>query len=147
MARFEVVEVEPQPTAVVVDTTTVAELSGTIVRLLDEVYAAVRAGAVVQAGQNVVLYLDGALTIEAGIEVAGPFEPSGRVVPSQLPGGRVARAVHVGPYHRMAETHEPLTAWCRENGHALAGPSWEVYGDWVEDESKLETEIRYLLRS
>lgn len=27
----------------------------------------------------------------------------------------------------------------------LAGINWEIYGDWNEDESKLETEIFYLL--
>jgi hypothetical protein len=27
----------------------------------------------------------------------------------------------------------------------LAAPRWEIYGDWTEDESALETEIAYLL--
>jgi hypothetical protein len=29
---------------------------------------------------------------------------------------------------------------------ALAPPSWEIYGDWTDDPSKLETTVVYLLR-
>ncbi len=28
----------------------------------------------------------------------------------------------------------------------LAGPRWEIYGDWHEDVSELETEVFYLLQ-
>jgi hypothetical protein len=28
----------------------------------------------------------------------------------------------------------------------LAGVDWEVYGDWNDDEAKLETHVYYLLR-
>jgi hypothetical protein len=27
----------------------------------------------------------------------------------------------------------------------MAGPRWEIYGDWYEDQSQLETEVYYLL--
>jgi hypothetical protein len=31
------------------------------------------------------------------------------------------------------------------SGRALAGPRWEVYGDWRDDPAELETEVYYLL--
>jgi effector-binding domain-containing protein len=45
----------------------------------------------------------------------------------------------------MAPAYEALARWVREHGHAVAGPSWEVYGDWTADASQLETDIYVLL--
>jgi effector-binding domain-containing protein len=139
------VRVDPQPTAVVRAHSTQADLPRDIISSLDQVYAAVRQGLVAQQGQNVVLYLNGPNSIEVGIEVAGAFEAVGAVGPSTLPGGEVARALHVGPYDQLGVAHDAVQAWCKEHGLALAGPSWEIYGDWEEDPSKLTTEVRYLL--
>jgi effector-binding domain-containing protein len=57
----------------------------------------------------------------------------GNVVRSNLPGGLVARMLHVGPYERLGETHATLDAWCAENGHRLSGVRWEIYGHWRDD--------------
>ena len=61
------------------------------------------------------------------------------------PAGQVARAVHTGPYERLKETHDAIHAWATAGGHKFAGWSWEVYGDWTDDPTKLETTIYYLL--
>ena len=45
----------------------------------------------------------------------------------------------------MKPAHDAVHAWRRANGRRIGAMSWEVYGDWTEDESKLETEIFYLL--
>jgi hypothetical protein len=45
----------------------------------------------------------------------------------------------------LAEAHRTIHEWSRENGRALAGTSWEIYGDWNEDPAKLETLVMYLL--
>jgi effector-binding domain-containing protein len=39
----------------------------------------------------------------------------------------------------MDRTYIRLHAWCRAENLRLTGESWEVYGDWTEDASKLET--------
>jgi effector-binding domain-containing protein len=56
-----------------------------------------------------------------------------------LAAGRPAHAVHVGPYGEMDRTYIRLHAWSRAENLRLTGESWEVYGDWTEDASKLET--------
>ena len=61
------------------------------------------------------------------------------------PQGVAATAVHWGDYSAMAPTYTALRKWCADNGHHLAGPSWEVYGDWAEDPAKLRTDIYFLL--
>jgi len=47
----------------------------------------------------------------------------------------------------MAPAYRALLTWARDGGHALAGVSGEVYGDWDADTSRLGTEIYVLLAS
>jgi effector-binding domain-containing protein len=65
---------------------------------------------------------------------------------ASTPGGAVATTVHIGPYNQMKSAHVAIHEWVRENGRHIAGPSWEVYGDWSDDPAKLRTDIYYLLR-
>ncbi len=136
---------EAQPTAVVAVATTWAEFPTLWPKLLDEVYGFVRGGGATQDGHNVMLYRDDVPNVEVGVQVAGPFEPMGRVVPSVLPAGEVASTVHRGRYDALEEAHVAVKAWCGSHGHALTGVRWEIYGDWREDPAELETEVCYLL--
>ena len=125
------------------------ELGGKLIPLLDRVYVAVRAGQIIQTGQNIFIYRDGSregATVEVGVEVAERFEPVGEIVYAETPAGEVATATHTGPYSGLGETHQAVHRWCRDHGHALSGTSWEVYGDWREDPAQLETEVCYALR-
>ena len=134
------------PTAVVAQATTWVEFPQLWGVLLDEVYAFVRAGGTTQTGHNIMLYRDDVPNVEVGVQVDGPFAASGRVQPSELPAGRVATTVHRGAYDGLASAHATVLSWCATHGHALTGTRWEVYGDWREDPTQMETEISYLLR-
>ena len=137
--------VAPQPTAVVAARTTWAEYPTLWPKLLDEVYTFIRGGGATQHGHNVMLYRDDVPNVEVGVQVTGPFEPTGRVIPSVLPAGQVASTVHHGPYDALDEAHVALKAWCQSHRHTLTGVRWEIYGDWHEDPAELETEVCYLL--
>jgi effector-binding domain-containing protein len=143
--QVEVQAVAASPTAVVAAATTWEEFPTLWGVLLDEVYAFVRAGGATQTGHNVMLYRDGVPNVEVGVQVDGPFPPTGRVVPSELPAGRVARTVHRGSYDGIGGAHEAVLGWCRANGHRTTGLRWEVYGDWQEDPAELETEVAWML--
>lgn len=149
--RVELRTVARRPTAVVTQTTTWKEFPGLWRQLLDEVYAYVRPRQELapeegpELWRNVFLYLDDKPTIEIGVLTARSFEPHGRVVPSHLPGGEVATAVHHGDYAELGRTHSAVTDFIAANGLTRAGPSWEIYGHWREDPSELETEIYYLV--
>ena len=137
---------DAQPTAVVAETTTWPEFPALWPRLLDEVWTAVRTSGWIAAGRNVMLYLDDAGKVEIGVEAAGVFEPVGRVVPSTLPAGRVATAMHRGSYARIGSAHDAVVAWCDEHGVERTGVRWEVYGHATEREADQEVEVFYLLR-
>ncbi len=126
-----------------------SELGGHLIPLLDRVYVQVRAGKVIQSGQNVFLYRDSAqdgVTVEVGVEVQDRFEDVDDVVYSSAPSGEVASTLHTGPYSDLGGAHEAVARWCQEHHRSQANVSWEVYGDWEEDPSKLQTEVFYLLQ-
>jgi effector-binding domain-containing protein len=115
---------------------------------LDEVYAWLRQTGT-RGGCNVMLYrnLPGSdrIAVEVGVEVSGPFAPTGRVGPSALPAGPAAVTTHRGPYEELGAAHEAVRRWCAAQGRDLTGENWEVYGDWHEDPRRLETGIFYRL--
>jgi effector-binding domain-containing protein len=117
--------------------------------LLGKVWEFLRSGGQ-RTGHNVVVYQTapqgGVEVVEAGVQVFDSITslPDG-LVASATPAGRVAKTLHVGPYSGLAAASASLAAWCAANDHGLAGQSWEVYGDWDQDESKLETEIYLML--
>jgi effector-binding domain-containing protein len=126
-----------------------SELGGHLIPLLDRVYAKVRAGQIIQSGQNVFLYKNGtkdAVTVEAGVEVAHQFDDVEDVVFSSTPSGEVVSTLHIGPYSNLGAAYDALFQWCDENRRLRANTWWEVYGDWDEDSSKLQTEVFYLLQ-
>ena len=153
VVAVELVDVPACPTAVIEARTTREDLPMTIGRLLDPVWAFLRASDLT-TNHNVVLYLgdltaEGGGIVEVGVQVDRSFDDAGApdgIRSSELPAATVARAVHVGPYNRMGETHDAVVAWCREHGHVLDGRSWEVYGDWNEDAMRLETECAWVVR-
>jgi effector-binding domain-containing protein len=143
--QVQVQQVPAQTTAVVRMRAKPDELSRVVPAACGEVWQFVRAAGLPRPGRHLALYLDGEMNIEVGVEVAGPFAGDGRVVCSSTPAGTVATAAHWGPYNRLGEAHSAVCKWCADNGHALAGPSWEVYGHWEDDPSKLRTDVYYLL--
>ena len=102
-------------------------------------------------GHNIFLYhpptgRNAIINVDFGVEVTGSFEPSGEVYATQTPAGEVATALHVGGYDRLGEAHGAIQTWTEAHRRAFAGQFWEIYGDWSDDPSKLETTIVYLLK-
>ena len=89
---------------------------------------------------------DAPMEIDFGVEVTRSIKPEGEVYATETPAGQVVTAVHVGRYACLGQTHEAIQAWCSANKCTIAGQSWEIYGDWTDDETKLKTVVCYLLR-
>jgi effector-binding domain-containing protein len=101
-------------------------------------------------GHNIFLYhhpakAESTMAVDFGVEVTRAFPQSAEVFAIETPAGRVASALHVGPYERMREAHEAIHSWARANHTTLGDKSWEIYGDSTDDPSQLETLIEYLL--
>jgi effector-binding domain-containing protein len=101
-------------------------------------------------GHNVFLYHHPAnrrepMDVDFGVQVTRSFPTEGEVFATETPVGKVASALHIGPYERLGETHDAIHAWAAANKITFAGQSWEIYGDWSDDPAKLETYVAYLL--
>lgn len=121
------------PTAVVKANTTWPEFRSLWPTLLDEVWAFLRATPGVRTeGHNVMLYRhtvpDVEVAVEVGVQVTGPFEPAGRVVPSILPATEVA-TTRARTTDDIGAAHAAVRAWCASKGRTVSGVSWEIYSD------------------
>ncbi|MDB5341020.1 MAG: Bacterial transcription activator, effector binding domain [Planctomycetaceae bacterium] len=125
------------------------ELSKVVPDACGVVWSVVRSQQIPGAGRHVAVYLDGQINLEVGVELEAPFAGYGEVIGSATPPGPVATTIHYGPYGLLHKAHEAILQWCQNNGHKLAGPSWEVYGHWKDewnsDPSKISTDIYYLI--
>jgi hypothetical protein len=101
-------------------------------------------------GHNCFLYRHPArgetsMTVDFGVQVVRPFETAGEVVCRETPAGEVAMTTHIGSYGKLAAAHQAINSWRMASGRTFGNCSWEMYGDWTDDESKLETQVVYLL--
>ncbi|MDT8358440.1 MAG: GyrI-like domain-containing protein [Methanomicrobiaceae archaeon] len=69
----------------------------------------------------------GTADVEIAVPVAGKPEGEGEVRSYTLPGGRMARVVHKGPYEACEPTYNLLFAWIAEQKKTITGPMREVY--------------------
>ena len=140
-----------RPLAVVRRRASVQELARVVPDACGTVWGVVRAQKIAGAGRHVALYWDDVINLEVGVELEEPFAGHGEVVGSATPAGAVATAAHFGPYGRLGEAHQVIREWCATHGHALAGPSWEIYGHWVDDwnsdPAKIRTDVFYLVKA
>lgn len=151
MDNFEIVELTPQPTAVVRATVAWADLKAVFDRGFREVFTAATAQGVQLAGAPIGYYPTPpgeTVTVEVGAPVSAPITAAGDVAPGELPGGRAVHTMHLGSYDDLPRTYEAIAAWANDQGHTLATAMWETYLDdpsAVSDPATLRTEIHWLL--
>jgi effector-binding domain-containing protein len=101
-------------------------------------------------GHNIMLYhhtpnpAEG-MNVDFGVEVTAKFQGEGEITCVETPGGEAAILIHRGPYSGLPAAHAALHQACAASGKKIGSHSWEIYGDWTDDPSQLETEIVYLL--
>jgi AraC family transcriptional regulator len=71
--------------------------------------------------------LDGNADIEVCVPIAEKIPETERFRCYELPGGKMAKIRHKGPYEASERAYEELFAWMKENGKELAGPIREAY--------------------
>lgn len=90
-----------------------------------------------------------ALDIEIGFPVQGQFEGEGEITCGSIPEGRIATAIHEGPYATMEQTYSALSRFVEEQ-------QIEVYPDWMYEyylnsplevpQQELRTKICFIIR-
>lgn len=70
-------------------------------------------------------------------------------MPSSLPGGRIARLIHLGAFDGLGTSWEQLVAWVYEHGMQPGEVFWEVYLTEPApdmDPAELRTELNLPIR-
>ena len=148
--QIEVKELPRQPIVSIRQETTPRGLGAAFRELLPVLYAYLEDRGVRAAGPSFGIfhaYEADRVEVQAGFPVPEPLEGEGRVEAGELPGGRAAVAVHVGPYDTIGAVHDALERFVGERGGS-GGPPREVY--WTgpgqeSDPARWRTEVVYPL--
>jgi effector-binding domain-containing protein len=69
----------------------------------------------------------GTALVEVAWPVSGTVNGSGEIRVYELPGGKMVRTVHRGPYETCESTYLGLFSWIEEHHLRIAGPIREIY--------------------
>jgi effector-binding domain-containing protein len=69
----------------------------------------------------------GTADVQIAVPVGKQVQGKGDIVVTTLPGGRMAKTVHKGPYETSGTTYVKLFAWLKEKGFTVTGPIREIY--------------------
>ena len=88
------------------------------------------------------------LDVEIGFPVARELPGRGDIQASEIPGGKVATCLHVGPYAEIEPAYTALSEWMRENGHEATGVAYEMYLNDPQQTppEELQTQIMFPLK-
>ena len=148
MTDISIVTVEEQPLLAARTSATFTEIPANLLPLMERVGAFVREHGVEGAGQHVWFYREVSgdrMEVDVAVRVPASTGAADGLVRSATPAGRCAHAVLYGDYSGIPGVHQAIHRWCAEQNLVLAGPCWEVYGDWHEDPAKLRTDMYHLL--
>lgn len=123
-------QLTPQPALVMRRRAAQSEIAATLGEILPAVFTHAQRAGIPLAGPPFTRYLSGGpglFSLEAGMAIAGPAQPTGEIEVAELPGGPAAVAVHVGAYDSLGQTHAAIERWIADHGHAVVGAPWEVY--------------------
>jgi effector-binding domain-containing protein len=127
----EVSETGARPAAVVRGHVAVAELPAFLGGAFDAVLRALADQHLTPAGPPFARYrvTGDEFDVEAGFPATGAVSAAGEVVPTELPGGTTATALHRGSYDTLGVTYDAVGTWLSEHGYEPSGAPWESYLD------------------
>jgi effector-binding domain-containing protein len=70
---------------------------------------------------------EGNADVEVAVPVGSEIEETDEIKCYSLPGAKMAKIIHKGPYEACEPTYNKLFAWVKENGMKIVGPTREVY--------------------
>ena len=90
-----------------------------------------------------------ALDVEAGFPVFAPVEVLGDIRAGEIPAGKYASCLHIGPYTELRAAYEALNRYVVERGLEATGIAYEFYLNDPEKTppEELQTEILFPLKT
>lgn len=88
-----------------------------------------------------------ALDIELGFPVARTLPGRAAIKAGEIPGGRVATGLFVGPYEEMEPFYTALMEWIKANGYEATGIAYEYYLNDPRETPPAQTQVVFPLKS
>lgn len=70
---------------------------------------------------------EGTAKLEVAFPIGGTIRETESIKAYELPGGKMVKTVHHGPYDQCAPTYERLYAWLEKHDISTTGPIREIY--------------------
>ncbi len=67
------------------------------------------------------------LDVEIGFPVSKKIAAKDNVQAGELPAGKVATCIHIGPYSDITPAYTALSEWIKANGYEATGVAYEMY--------------------
>jgi effector-binding domain-containing protein len=149
--KCEIVQRSAQPTASSRTRTPIDQLSMVMGKVYSQIGAYVPESGAAPAGAPYTAYYNmdiQDLDLEIGFPMRAPVSGKGEIQAGEIPAGRYAACLHVGPYAEIEAGYTALTAWLEENGHEATGIAYEFYlNDPGEvPPEQIETQILFPLK-
>lgn len=138
-----IVELQPQRTATIRRTVPQRGLGEFFMEVFPKLRAAIVAAGATPSGHPFARYRNAdpaGFDTEAGIPLLGPFTPGGDIRSIELPGGRAAKAIHIGAYDTLSREYRRIDAWLAQRGERVSEGPWESYVD--DPDSTPPNEVR-----
>ncbi len=88
------------------------------------------------------------LDVEIGFPVSKSLAGKDDIQASEIPGGKLAFALHTGPYSECGLAYEALTQFVKEQGFEATGAAYEFYLNDPQEtpQAQLQTQIVFPLK-
>lgn len=116
------------------------DYAGTVFKLMDKMWQAVKANNLKNKGLNIWVY-EQHEKVFAGVELSDFPGHSTGLEQKNITLTKYAYYKHIGPYNLIKQAAQNMRQELNNNGFETTLPYIEMYGHWTNDETKLETEL------
>jgi AraC family transcriptional regulator len=143
----------PYPAIAVKDSVTYEELASFMEIYMPQLFMyAIRQGGEIAAPPYSIYYNwdpEGLILVECGVPLEEAIGGDGTFMPTETPGGKAVKAVHMGPYEELVNTYEALEQYMKVMKYEPLGLAYEVYVNDPSEEpnpAKWETHIYFPIK-
>ncbi len=88
------------------------------------------------------------LDLEIGFPYAQQVMGEGEILEGEIPGGKAASCLHVGPYDQVGAAYEALRKWIEAGGYTPSGVAYESYlnDPQTTPAAELQTQVVFPLK-
>jgi effector-binding domain-containing protein len=116
------------------------DYTGTAFKLMDKMWQTVKSKNLKNKGLNIWVYEEDQ-RVFAGVELTDILNQDTGLEEKSITLLKYAYYKHIGPYQLIKQAGQKMTGELKEKGYETILPYIEIYGHWINDETKFETEL------